>query len=164
MTKTLPLSQGKVALIDDEDAERPEIGLQKWSATKHGGRWYAKRATPRPDHRHLYLHRVVLGLPPNFPDVDHVNGDGLDCRKENLRTATRSQNLTNSGSRGGTSRFRGVSWDKRRHQWIAFIGGHNKKFLGRFDIEEDAAEAYDAAALADYGEFARTNKREGKIG
>lgn len=92
-------------------------------------------------------------------DVDHINGDKGDNRAENLRDATRSQNLQNQASRkGSTSNFLGVSWKNSSRSWVAQIGGDGKtKFIGAFSSEIAAAMAYDEAAKERFGSGARTN-------
>lgn len=92
-------------------------------------------------------------------ETDHINGDRLDNRKENLRICTRVQNFQNMKMHiDNTSGFKGVSWDSEREKWISqiFTGGHTK-FLGRFEDSEKAARVYDDAARKYFGEFARTN-------
>jgi hypothetical protein len=112
----------------------------------------------------LEMHRFLLGLPPyreRHIDVDHLNGDGLDNRRVNLRIGSRAQNLANSGSRKGTSRFKGVSFDRRTGHWKVQImtEGRNRN-LGRYETEEEAALVYNAAAREAWGEFTFQNKVE----
>jgi hypothetical protein len=105
------------------------------------------------------LHRLLLNAPPEL-QVDHINGDGLDNRRSNLRLATGSQNQGNSRKRrdGVTSQYRGVSWNKRAGKWQALLRREGKlQYLGYFSDEEAAARAYDAAALEQWGSFARLN-------
>lgn len=153
----LPLSQGRVALIDERDAHLAQF---KWTARKNGDfGWYALRGVgPKAKRRIVYLHREVMAAPPGV-HVDHVSGDGLDCRRNNLRFATRSQNLCNRGAeRGSTSRFKGVNWNVRRKRWRARICvAGTRTELGWFEVEGDAARAYDAAAREAHGAFARLN-------
>ena len=91
--------------------------------------------------------------------VDHINGDRLDNRKENLRFCTLSQNSMNKRGRSSrTSKYKGVCYAKRRNKWQASIRVDGKeRFLGYFNNEEDAAKAYDEAALKFYKEFAKIN-------
>ena len=146
---------GRVALVDDEDFE---MACQRaWHVHGHvrpGGGIdgpYAKAnlgggAT-------IFLHNLITGL----RYIDHVNGDGLDCRRSNLRAATKSQNGANRrSSAGSSSRYKGVS--ARRGRWQARIRVNGQfVYLGVFGSEEEAARTYDAAALAAWGEFARLN-------
>ena len=108
-------------------------------------------------------HRVImamhLGMWPTC-DVDHIDGDRHNNRLENLRLATRQQNLRNTGSRkGSSSQFCGVGWDASRGKWTTYCTGPDGRMrhLGRFADEADAARAYDKAAREWHGEFARLN-------
>lgn len=105
----------------------------------------------------VYLHRLVL---PDAAEIDHRNGNGLDNRRENLRQATHSQNEGNQRPQvGRSSRFKGVSWHKAAGKWEAYIQHKNqKRLLGLFASEEDAALAYNSAAIETWGEFARPNE------
>jgi hypothetical protein len=115
----------------------------------------------------LEMHRFLLGLPPYSErriDVDHINGNGLDNRRENLRVGTRAQNLANTGSRVGTSRFKGVSFCRRTGRWKAQItvDGRNQN-LGRYDTQEEAALVYNVAAKQTWGEFAALNDIDASV-
>jgi hypothetical protein len=93
--RLLALTQGKYALLDPADADRAEAF--RWHAVRAGVKWYAARAvpgSPKGSRRKERLHHFVLGL-PSGSEIDHENGDGLDCRRENLRPATRRQNMQN---------------------------------------------------------------------
>lgn len=108
----------------------------------------------------LYMHRLIMDAPKGM-QVDHINRDGLDNRRANLRLATKSQNQANEGPRGGSSRYRGVyriTRGNRTKPWRAQVKylGH-RKGLGDYATEEEAARAYDAFALAAWGEFASLN-------
>lgn len=109
------------------------------------------------DGRTVYLHRLIMGEPPN--DVDHRNGDGLDNRRCNLRSTTHALNLANQRPQvGRSSRFKGVSWYRSRARWESYIKVDGKKRrIGYFADEIDAARAYNEAALEAWGEFARLN-------
>ena len=155
----IPLTQGKVALVDDADYER--LAAFKWYALRSGRRWYAVRMTSRTlgPQRPIYMHHEIFGKPPPGLETDHVNGDGCDNRRVNVRFVTRTQNQGNARPQlGRTSRFKGVCWEKHKRRWRAQarLGGKNR-LLGYFTNEEDAARAYDAAAVAKWGEFARPN-------
>lgn len=111
------------------------------------------------DDKRFLAHRVVFVWHHGYlpPDVDHINGVRLDNRIENLRAASRGENLQNSKkSTRNTSGFKGVSWCKRKLKWRANICENYKQIsLGYFDTPEAAHEAYKAAALKHFGEFAR---------
>ena len=147
---------GKVALVDDEDYEW--LRQWKWSAGKSPTSWYARRNGASPKRERIYLHRLILAAQPG-QQVDHINGDGLDNRRCNLRLCTRAQNNRNRGKGPtNTSGYKGVCWDKKAQRWRAAIWLNGKyKFLGHFDAPKDAALAYDEAALRLHGEFAKTN-------
>jgi hypothetical protein len=109
----------------------------------------------------VLLHRFILCAAPGTI-IDHKNGNGLDCTRENLRFVTSSQNQHNSGRRVYTgkrsSRFKGVHWHAETKKWVAQIMAARKyHYLGLFADEEDAARAYDAAATELHGNFARLN-------
>ena len=104
-------------------------------------------------------HRLIMGVTDPKIQVDHINGNKLDNRKENLRLATPQQNSSNIGIRkNNKSGYKGVCWSKRDKKWIASIYKNNKKqYLGCFDDIVEAVRAYDRAALELFGEFAWTN-------
>jgi hypothetical protein len=90
--------------------------------------------------------------------VDHWNHLPLDNRRANLRIATNPQNQANSGSRGGSSRYKGVSWNARKELWLVHFRANGRyHYVGYFEDEFEAAKAYDAAAVQVSGEFAQTN-------
>lgn len=105
-------------------------------------------------HRILRLHRLVNQTPSGY-DTDHINGDKLDNRCANLRTATRSQNNRNSKIRvNNTSGHRGVTWDRVNKKWVAQItfGGRTKK-IGRYSTVTDAVIAYNGVSEIVYKDF-----------
>jgi hypothetical protein len=106
-----------------------------------------------------YLHCMILD-PPLGMQVDHINQDSLDDRRENLRTALSIQNMKNLPKRVGTvSQFKGVTWHKHLQRWQAKIGVDNKRIhLGSYHTEEEAASAYNKAAKQHHGEFASLNE------
>jgi hypothetical protein len=106
----------------------------------------------------FYMHRLIMGVKPD-ETVDHADGDGLNNQRYNLRIATRGQQQANrGGDRQSTSRYKGVFWNTERSRWQVTIGYEGKThYVGRFDEEENAARAYDEAALAAFGSFARLN-------
>lgn len=141
-TSEIPLTQGLVAKVDAADAEW--LNQWKWSASAcHRGRHVAVR---RGEGRTVYMHREILGLTPGDGlEADHLNHNILDNRRANLRVVTPAQNKEGQPSRGGSSRFVGVTWDGRRAKWRAQIQVDGKMLnLGRFPSEIDAARARDA--------------------
>jgi len=121
-------------LVDDDDAYLAE---HRWCLT---GKGYAHR---RAGGRFVYLHRELMGLHPGAPDeVDHINGDRLDCRRANLRVVSRAQNAQNKPSFGGSSKYRGVTFDAWSQRWKAQAQLNGRHIhIGRFDTEDEAAEA-----------------------
>lgn len=159
MSKQVPLSQGKFALVDDEDFDR--VSRLKWHISNSGTRIYAKNVQwVNGKSVGMYMHRFILGLKsPKIP-VDHRNGDTLDNQKTNLRAATTSQNVANSSLRSvNRSGYKGVSFDKaHRRKWYASICVNGKTLcLGFYNTPVAAALAYDRAAIEHFGEFAKTN-------
>lgn len=150
MTMEVPLTRGMVALVDDSDYERVmESG--PWHAYPGPRTHYARHSiTPG---RQVTLHSFLTG----WSLVDHINGDGLDDRRVNLRAATHAQNNANVRlRRDNHSGFKGVA-DSRSGRWRAYIGSSPVLHIGTFDTPEEAARAYDAAAIQHFGEFARLN-------
>lgn len=154
MTIEIPLSQGLVALIDDEDYAAV-MAYAPWSAYRSGRNVYGRRTVHLGEGRgtSVYMHQVVL----ECQRVDHINGDGLDNRRVNLRPATHADNMRNAQRRvDNTSGYKGVSWNK--HSWVAGIHFNRRRiYLGSFADPAEAARAYDAAALEYFGPFARLN-------
>lgn len=151
--KVIPLTQGKFAIVDDEDYEF--VSRYKWHANKNGNVWYARR-TDRG--RTIMMHWLIMG----GKNVDHINGNGLDNRRENLRFATTTEQARNRPSqKGSTSRYKGVSWNSAQGKWVVKIGGSKPvSHLGYFKTEQDAARAYNEEAVKRFGEFARLNEIE----
>lgn len=158
--KQVRLTKGLYAIVDDEDYE--ELSQHRWhasgSATSNGCFYAMRRGKNSDGHRKLILmHREILGL--EFGDGiigDHVDGNTLDNRRQNLRRSTVSQNAINSRVRStNTSGFKGVS--RFRKVWQAHIWLNGKQIrLGLFDAPEKAHEAYRDAAAKLHGEFGRT--------
>ena len=155
-TAEIPLTRGFVALVDVDDVEEV-LAAGRWHARVRRHTTYAARNIVRPDGRRskLDLHTFLTG----WPRVDHINCDGLDNRRANLRRATHAENQRNRRPQANnTSGFKGVCWVPSRGRWQAKIvvdSGH--LFLGRFGDPVEAARAYDQAALVHHGEFARLN-------
>ena len=157
-------------LFDEEDRELVES--HTWCIRPDRNTYYAKTHIPHPDggwhtypngnrqrrRKTLQLHRLLMN-PPKGMVIDHINHNGLDNRRENLRICTRAENSRNRGKqKNNTSGYKGVCWYKRDKKWRAQIKKDSKKIhIGYFDIIEDAARAYDAKAKELFGEFAHLN-------
>lgn len=161
MTKTISLTQEKVAFVDDDDYLK--LSKYRWFALDRGnGLWHACRnSRQRKGEKHtIYMHRQIINAPSKII-IDHINRNGLDNRKENLRTATKAENARNSVSRRGCQ-FKGIYFHKASHLWHARIVVNRKCIsLGYFATPEDAAKAYDNAAIRYFKEFANLNFPKG---
>lgn len=154
----VPLSQGYEALVDIEDL--PALAAYNWSVTrslKKGGA-YAQRLTPRDSsgkQRALKMHRVLMSPGPGLV-VDHINGNGLDNRRENLRVCAQRDNMKNQAPhRTNKLGIKGVS--VYRNRFVAKIRVDGKTiFIGSFPTANEAAAAYRQAANEFHGQFART--------
>jgi hypothetical protein len=148
--KTILLTQGKQALVDDDDFEK--VNKYNWCLSKYNHASYALRHDGK---KRMLMHRLIMDCPEG-KDIDHINGNGLDNRKCNLRICSRSENMMNSGLyETNTSGFRGVHWDKQQMKWRARIHKDGKKInLGRFDSKEEAARVRDAKVKELFGDFA----------
>lgn len=152
--RVLGISNGFHTIIDDQDYN--EISKFKWSAeTSRSGGVYAVRAERG---KRIKMHRLILNAEKG-QEVDHINGDGLDNRRSNLRLATHRQNAMNVPKKDrGRSRFKGVSWRADRGKWRATINvNYKQSYLGLFSDEVSAAKAYNEAAIFHYGKFAHLN-------
>lgn len=166
MSKRIPLTQGKFAIVDDEDYKR--LLKHKWYANKIGNTFYAGRniiignirssRNPKRKTGAILTHHQIMQVLPNIL-IDHRNGNGLDNQKCNLRISTRTQNSQNQRKISkGTSKYKGVSWSKQKRKWRARIVYNSQEIsLGLFNDEIEAARIYDAKAKELFGEFAKTN-------
>lgn len=158
--KEIPLSQEQVALIDDDDFDR--VSHYNWCAIKRAHTFYASRKikNTKGNWSSQMLHIFIMGE----PYIDHIDGNGLNNQKENLRKATPTQNRRNTRRRtiGYTSKYKGVYWNKNENKWrVAIYVNYKSKHLGYFLSELDAAKAYDKAAIELFSDFALTNKMMG---
>lgn len=166
--KTIPLTKGLVALVDDEDYK---WAMQfKWYATvyRDGNIYVRRRQMENGINRSIRMHREIMNASPGT-EVDHKNGSGLDNRRCNLRFCTRKQNQQNrkvipraissfKGVRFRASRGKGVFFRESKKPWFVTIKQDGKKIhLGYFESKIDAAIAYNIAAIKHFGEFARLN-------
>ena len=155
--RTVPLAGGSAALVDAEDYDLV-MSAGPWHIRPHGGTAYAQRRMPAATKTGWTTQQMHTFL-TDWGYVDHRNRNGLDNRRVNLRPAAQWQNNANTKLRSNsTSGFKGVSFKKARGYWIAQIRLHGKtRHLGCFATPEEAAVAYDVAALELFGEFAAIN-------
>ena len=155
----IELTRGQIAFVDEYDLSA--LSAWKWFAWRsNSGAFYAARSiVVNGIRQRVYMHRQILGLTPGDGKYgDHKNGDTLDNRRGNLRTANPSQSAENRISYANTSGFRGVSWCKSKNKWEAQLKQNRKKIHhSRHKSAIDAARAYDAAAKEAFGEFAILN-------
>lgn len=156
--KTIPLTKGQFSIVDDADYD--SLSPYKWICSVTRG-MYAKSRMGGGEA--VAMHNVIMKPPPGMV-VDHINGNGLDNRRENMRLCTPKENARNSRHGRGASKFKGVQIRKARAKkdgriaWIAVIRVDGRLiYLGQYDTEEDAARAYDDAAIMHFGEFAWPN-------
>lgn len=155
--KEIQLTKGHVSLVDNADYDN--LMLRSWCYS--GGYAWAKI-----NGRKESMHRFLMNSPKGI-DVDHINGNGCDNRRCNMRLATRTQNNHNRHRptrTGSASQYKGVYWDKTNKKWAAGVRVNGKQhFLGLFVSDTDAAKAYDLAAQQLAGEFANLNFRRAKV-
>lgn len=148
----IPLASGQTAKVSDKDA--PRVRRHRWYFVP-GRRGSGYAAAEGPGGCRLYLHRLVAKAPKGM-QVDHRNRDGLDCRRSNLRLATQRQNNGNLPLRlDSTSGFKGVVYAAYTKRWRVRVAS---KHVGYFNTREEAARAYNKAAKAAFGRFARLNE------
>ena len=161
--RKISLTRGLVAFVDDEDFER--LSQFNWYAEQCKSGYYATRGNWR-DGRNFTtrMHREAVLAPPGCA-IDHIDHNGLNNQKSNLRLCSTSQNNFNQRlGRRNTSGFKGVSWDKSKNKWSAQLGLNGKiVHLGRFCSAIEAATAYDDNAVIHFGEFALTNAMLGLL-
>lgn len=153
--KYIELTNGDKTIIDDEDYE--EVSKYKWrkdSLDNHVVRTFG----PHKGRRLIRLHRQIMKAEVG-QIIDHINGNVLDNRKENLRIATKSQNgMNRSKQKNNKSGYKGVSWSNQHKRWIAQLTLNGKRVLNKlFKTKEEAAKAYNEAAIKYFGEFAQLN-------
>jgi len=157
--RKIPLTRGKFAIVDSDDYIR--LAKYKWRICKTKGKnvLYAERSVRLPNGKYsrILMHREVLHIREGFV-IDHINRNGLDNRRANLRPATVAQNAQNSSKRKNRSGYKGVWYAKDKRKWRAAIWHNNKReHLGYFDSPRRAALSYDAAAKKYHKEFASFN-------
>lgn len=154
---------GIFTMVDDEDFDF--LSAFKWNPAdnKDSNTLYAVRSIRKPRKTVVRMHRIILG-PGALSTVDHIDGNGLNNQRSNLRLATSAENNRNLGMRrNNTSGYKGAFWDKYINRWKASIRINKiQKHLGVYADVITAAKAYDVAALKYHGEFARLNFPEDK--
>lgn len=152
--KKIKLTQGKTALIDNEDYEA--ISAYKWFFNNgYAGR---RNGGDRIITKSITMHRAILNPAPDL-EVDHINGNRLDNRRQNLRICTRQQNMMNKRPyKNKTSKYKGVCWNKVSGKFIAHIRNNGKFiYIGQSDNQKELALKYDKVARELYGEYAWLN-------
>ncbi len=148
----IPLTKGKVAIVDAEDYER--LSKYKWHTVISYKRFYAYRTF---NGKNTAMHRFIM-KPAEGLLVDHIDGNGLNNTKDNLRICTYQQNICNRKGWGKNSKYKGLCWDKYNKKWRAQIHYNRKcRYLGVFEDEVEAAKEYDKEAIRLFGEFAYLN-------
>jgi len=158
MVKTIPLTKGMTALVDDQDYE--ELSHYRWYA--HRGKndvyyayrdvWHSQEKWKEKIPMHRQLMQEFITKEKYF--IDHINHNGLDNRRNNLRSCTNAENMWNCTKHRDSNTPKGVYWDKQRQKWGVQICCHYKKYcLGRFDDLEQAVLAYNKKAKELFGNF-----------
>lgn len=160
--KEIQLTKGYVALVDDEDYD--SLMRWKWTAKESKHTVYAYRKYRKDGKQYtITMHRQIMGNPFGA-EVDHIDRDGLNNQRENLRIATHRQNAYNATPQANKHGFRGVYLHRKSGLWQSQITAKGRKIsLGYHKTPEDAARAYDAAAREHHGEFATLNFPEAVI-
>ncbi len=158
MSKEIQLTQGQIAIVDDEDYEY----LSQWKWCAHydpkSKVYYAIRSSSRflGKRNVIRMHRLVMGNPENL-EIDHIDANGLNNQKNNLRACTHVQNIQNRKKyKNSANKYKGVK--SNYHKWMGRItSGGEQIYLGNFNTPEEAARAYDKKAIELFGEFANLN-------
>lgn len=150
--KEIPLTQGFVTIVDEADYD----WLLNWP-----WKWHYHNRGYVQDSRGRLMHRIILNPEPHQV-TDHINHNKLDNRRENLRICLQSDNVKNTKGRAiRISKYKGVHLQRKNKKWVASININKKrKHLGCFSSQEDAANAYNLAAIEYFGEFAHLNQIE----
>lgn len=148
--KNIFLTNGLKVIVDDEDYEW--LSKYNWYASKN------KYAITKLDGLTKSMHRLILGLTDSKILTDHINGNGLDNRRCNLRPCTPQENLRNMKKFRGLSKYRGVSWCKQMKKWRVSLSIRGKStYYGYYEDEEKAARLFDSIIKEKHGDFARLN-------
>lgn len=154
--KKIPLTQGKYAIINEEDFDL--VSKYKWHffARKYAGRDYIENGKKKK----MSMHRLITNFPIGC-EIDHINGNGLDNRRSNLRISTHKENICNRAflNKNNTTGYRGVTWSKEKNKYAAQITvDYRHKCLGYFDRAIDAAKMVNGALVKYHKNFACLNK------
>ena len=158
----VPLTQGRVAIIDGADSV--SVCCYRWHAVFKGGKWYARRSGLVGEPTIVYMHHFILN-PPNGYTADHIDGDGLNNQRFNLRAATQQQQCWNRRKKA-RSAYKGVSWQRNPRlaaggYWRCTIQAPNGQIISRSaKTQEAAARIYNVLAQEYFGEFAWLNALE----
>ncbi len=155
--KKIPLTQGKYALVDDEDYDY--LNQWKWYAAKGNSTYYAFRGTKtKKGQRTVRMHRVIMNTSKR-QEVDHIDHNGLNNQRSNLRNCTFKQNQANKIKKKNCySKYKGVYWFNKVKKWASYIRINGVlKYLGTFSSEIEAAKTYNNEAKKTQGEFACLN-------
>ena len=159
MAKEIQLTQGKVAIVDDEDFEF--LNQFKWHALKLAGKFYVGRklTVSKGKRNQIFIHRLIM-KPDKGMVIDHLDGNPLNNQKKNLRICTHSENIRNCKiSIKNTSGYKGVSFVKKNNTYKSAIKFNKRTiYLGYYIDPIDAARAYNDAAIKYHGKFANLNK------
>lgn len=159
--KLIKLTQGKITILDEDEYDK--FKNTSIHAVNYKGWWYAEVTLSKKGKQ--LLHRLILNAKKG-EICDHINGDGLDNRKNNLRIVTNSQNLMNSRKpiiKNTTSQYKGVYWSVHHKKWVSRVRLNYKyQNLGFYNNELDAAHAYDDGAKRVFGKYAKLNFPEVK--
>lgn len=154
MVKEIILSNKSISLVDNKCYKR--LNKYNWFT---GNKYVQTKIKVNNKILNIYMHRLIMNAPKGV-QVDHIDGNKLNNQKSNLRLVTNGQNQMNSkNTKGSSSKYKGVTWDKNRNKWTVHICLDWKiKHLGRFEKEIDAVKAYNEVAKELFGEFANLNE------
>lgn len=152
-TRKIALSKGLFATVDASDFL--QLSKWKWYANNIGHKTYACRTVKKGGRQTLYMHKEIIGTPVGLV-TDHINGNGLDNRRSNLRVCSRRENLLNRGEQtNNSSGISGVSFEKKSQKWESYLHHYGKKIsLGRYSEKEEAVKARTEGIKKWYNDFA----------
>ncbi len=152
--KQIELTKGQFALVDDEDFEK--LNSINWIAIKPRNKFYAVHNNSK-NHK-TYMHRMILDVTSKGQYVDHIDGNGINNQRYNLRICSNAQNLMNRGlNKNNSSGFKGVYFSNSKNCWVAQIKVNRKKITRLAKTATEAAKKYNDLAVQFFGEFAVLN-------